>query len=192
MRGDGEFFQRAVDDKDSDQAERQVEPEDRGPVELGKRAAEERTGDAGDRPHAGNPGGVAAALARRQQVSDEDLREGEEAAAAETLHGTGADQDEDVRGERGDQRAEEEQPERGIERRPPPVDVGNAAVERRDRGCGKQVGGDDPGQILRVAEVAADGRHRRRDDRLVERGEEHRRQDADHRDRAVAIGKRGA
>ena len=59
------------------------------------------------------------------------------------------------------------------------VDVGQLAVERRDRGRGQQIGGDDPGQVLEIGEMPADGRQRGGDDGLVERGEERRQHQAE-------------
>ncbi len=61
----------------------------------------------------------------------------------------------------------------------PAVDVGELAEQRRHRGGAQQVGGDDPGQALDVAEMDADGRQRRRDDRLLERAQEHGEHDPD-------------
>ena len=58
------------------------------------------------------------------------------------------------------------------------VDVGQLAVERRRHRRGEQIGGDHPGQVGEIVEVAPDGRQRRRHDGLVERAQEHRQQDA--------------
>ena len=54
------------------------------------------------------------------------------------------------------------------------------AVERRGRGRRQQVGRHHPGQIFEVAEGAADGRQRGRDNGLVERAQKHRQHDAEH------------
>ena len=51
-----------------------------------------------------------------------------------------------------------------------------AGQRRRDR-VGDQVRRDDPGHVRPTAEVADDGRQRRRDDRLVERGQQHAQRD---------------
>jgi hypothetical protein len=53
------------------------------------------------------------------------------------------------------------------------VDVGELAVERRDHGRSEQIRDDDPGEIVKIAEVAADRGQRARHDGLV-----HRRQEA--------------
>ncbi len=68
--------------------------------------------------------------------------------------------------------------ERRQDDRAPAVDVGELAVERRHRGRGEEIGGDDPGQEVGAAERGADGRQRRGDDGGIERGEKHRQQDA--------------
>ena len=71
--------------------------------------------------------------------------------------------------------------------RPSAADVGNLAVERRHRRRRQQVAGDDPGQILLVAERAADRGHGWCDDRLIERGEQHRQKDATDDDVLLAF-----
>ena len=59
------------------------------------------------------------------------------------------------------------------------IDVGELAVERRDRRGGQKIGGDDPGQILEIVELAADRGHRGGDDGLIEGSEKHRQHQAD-------------
>ena len=53
------------------------------------------------------------------------------------------------------------------------VEVAELAVERADDGRREQVRRDDPREVLEPAEVADDRRQRGRDDRLVERREQH-------------------
>jgi 2-oxoglutarate dehydrogenase complex dehydrogenase (E1) component-like enzyme len=50
-----------------------------------------------------------------------------------------------------------------------------------------RVGGDQPGQVVHVAEFAADGRQRARQDRGVERAHEHRQQHAEHDEHRLAV-----
>ena len=59
------------------------------------------------------------------------------------------------------------------------MDVADLAVERDDGGRREQVGGDQPRQVVDVAEVASDGRQRARQDGLVERAHERRQQHAE-------------
>ncbi len=70
-------------------------------------------------------------------------------------------------------RAGEEDDDRRQEHGLAPVHVAELAVDRRRDGRGEQVRGDDPGEVAEAAEVADDRRQRGRDDRLVERGQEH-------------------
>ena len=74
---------------------------------------------------------------------------------------------------RAQHRARDEQADRREHHDAAAVDVGELAVERRHHGRGQQIGDDDPGQVLEVAEVAADGRQGGGDDGLIERGQEH-------------------
>ena len=69
-------------------------------------------------------------------------------------------------------------PDRDQQERAAAVDVGELAEQRRRRGRGEQIGGDDPGQIVDVAKTLADRRQSRRDDGLFQRGEKHRQHDA--------------
>ena len=90
---------------------------------------------------------------------------------------------EHVRRQRAGDRADDEDRDADQHRDPPAMDVAELAVERRHRGRGQEIDGDDPGQMLEVAELAPDGRQRRGDDGLVEGREEHGEKDADE-DRA--------
>jgi hypothetical protein len=56
--------------------------------------------------------------------------------------------------------------------------VAQLAVERRDRGRSQQIGGDHPGQILDLAEAAADSGQSGGHDGLVERAQINRQHDA--------------
>ena len=78
--------------------------------------------------------------------------------------------------------------DRDAQREPAAVDVGDLAVERDDGGRRQQVGGDQPRQAVDVAEVAADGRQRGRQDGLVERAHERRQQHAEHDQQRLTMG----
>ena len=75
--------------------------------------------------------------------------------------------------EPGEHRAGEEDEDRGQEDGLAPVHVAELAVDRRRDRRREQVRGDDPREVVEAAEVADDRRQRGRDDRLVERGQEH-------------------
>ena len=66
------------------------------------------------------------------------------------------------------------------------VQVAELAVQRRHDRLRQQVRGDDPREVLEAAEVADDRRQRRRDDRLIERGEQHHEHEAREDDVDVA------
>ena len=75
-------------------------------------------------------------------------------------------------------RADQEDHEADLEHDLAPVLVAELAVQRRHDRLGEQVGRDDPGEVVEAAEVADDRRQRRRDDRAVERGEQHHEHEA--------------
>lgn len=161
-------------------AERHVDPEDQRPVQmLGEEPAEDRAGDGGGDEHHREIALVAAALARSHQQTDDGLGERDQATAADTLHRAGNDQPDHARRQRAGDRADEEQADGDQQHRPRAVDIGELADQRRHRGAGQQIGGDDPGKAFEVAELRADGGQRRRDDGLVKRAEEHCEHDAD-------------
>ena len=145
---------------------------------LGESAAEQRPGDAGDGPCPRYPRGITCPLARRHEVADHGLRQGEQAAATHTLHGSTHHEDQHVGRHGAHQRSGEEDEDRRINGRPAAIDIGELAVERRHRGCGQEIAGHDPRQVFGVAERPRDGRHGRRDDRLVECRQKHRQKHA--------------
>jgi len=53
------------------------------------------------------------------------------------------------------------------------IEIGQLAVDRRRRGRGQKIGGDDPGQMGDALKIGGDARQRGGDDGLVEGGEEH-------------------
>src|SRR5581483_4316846 len=76
-------------------------------------------------------------------------------------------------GETGQHRAAEEDHDRRQEDGLAPDHVAELPVERRRDGRGEQVGGHHPGEVVEAAQVADDRWQRGRDDRLVERSQEH-------------------
>ncbi len=162
------------DDEHRDDADRHVHVEDPAPRErLDEEAAEQRAGDRRDREHGADQAHVAAALARRHDLGDDRLRADHQAAGAEALQRAEGDQLAHRLAQARQQRAGEEDHDRGQEHGLAPVHVAELSVERRRRRGREQVGGDDPREVLEATEVADDRRQRRRDDRLVQRGQEH-------------------
>ena len=92
--------------------------------------------------------------------------------APDALHSAERDELEHALRQAGQERAEQEDQDRGEEHRAAPVDVAQLAVERRADGGAQQVGGDHPRVVVEPAELADDRRERRRHDRLVQGGQE--------------------
>ncbi len=147
---------------------------------LRKNAAERRTGDAGGDEHRGEIGLVSAALARRDKIGDDRLRERDQAAAAKSLNDPRAGERRHARGQGASDRSDHESDHADQNDAPPPVDIGEFAVERRHHRRRDEIGGHDPGQILRIAEVRRDGRHGRDHDRLIEGREQHGEAEPEH------------
>ena len=156
---------------------------------LGDGAAHDRAGDAGDRPGAGDVGGVAAALGRRHDVADDGHSQDQQAAAAEALDGAPGDEGQDVGGGGGDDGAEQEGADRHEQGKAAATKVGELAVECGDGRGGDEIGRHDPRQERRVAEVGADDGNGGRDAGLVDGGQKHRHQDADDQADTLALGR---
>ena len=78
--------QEAIDDREGDQADGQVDEEDPVPAEvLRQPAAQQRAEDGRDAEHGAEQALVLAALAGREQVTDDRERDGEDGAGADTL-----------------------------------------------------------------------------------------------------------
>ena len=175
-------------DEHRDHADRHVHVEDPAPREgLDEEAAEQRAGDAGDREHGADQAHVAAAVARRDDLGDDRLRADHQPARAEALQRAEGDQLAHRLAQARQQRAGQEDQDRGQEDGLAPVHVAELAVQRRRGRRRQQVGRHDPAQVVQPAEVADDRRQRGRDDRLVERGQEHaQHQRAEDRDQRAA------
>ena len=148
---------------------------------FGEYPAKDRAGDAGRNPHAAEIGLILAALARRHHVGNHRLHDRQDAAAAEPLQAARQDQHRHVGRQRAQDRARNEQAERGDDHGAAAVDIAQGAEYRGHRGRRQQIGGDDPRQAGDVLELAADGRQRGRDDGLVQRRQKHRQHQA-HQD----------
>ena len=167
---------------------RDVDPEDHRPMQMvGDQAAERRAAAAGRGVGRSEIAVIAAALLGRDQIAEHDHAHGRQPAAAEAVQDAAQDQHQHVRRQRANQRAGHVGQDRDAQREPAAVDVRDLAVERDDRGRRQQIGGDQPGQVVHVTEIAADGRQRARQNGLVERPHEHRQQHAQHDQHGLAM-----
>ena len=156
-----------------DQAEREVDVEDPPPGEVvDEETAQQRACDDRDPEDGAEEPLVAAAVARRDEIADDGHREHEQPAAAEALHGAEGDQLRHGLRQTAQRRAGEEDHECDLQQPLASVEIAELPVQRPDDRRGQQVGRHHPREVLEAAEVADDGRQRRRDDRLVERGDQ--------------------
>jgi hypothetical protein len=176
-------------------ADRHVDEEDPAPAgdaeDRGgacEETAEHRAEDARGAEDGQEVALVLGALTRRHDVADDRQREREQAAGADALESPERGQLVHRVREGGQQRAENEDGDREDEERPAAVDVAQLAVQRRHDRRGDEVGGRRPGLDAQAVEVVRDGADRRRDDRLVERGQEHPRHQTGEDDDDLPVG----
>ncbi len=148
---------------------------------LGKHAAKHRSAETGQHPDSAEIGLVLAAFAGRDHVGNHGLHHRHDAATAKSLQAARENQDHYVRRQRAEHGTRDKQAERHDDHDTAAVDVAQRAEHGRDGGRGQEIGGDDPGQTRNVVELTADGRQRGRHNGLVQRGQEHREQQA-HQD----------
>ena len=168
----------AGDEQHRQQAERNVDQEDRLPAEgLGEIAAGNRAERVRRDGDAGEIALIAAALARRDGFADQGLRQRHQPAAAETLQHAKQREQRDVRRERAEHRADHEDRQRDEHHRAPAERIAEAAIDRCGDGVGDQVGHHHPGGALDFAEVRSDRGQGGCDDGLVGHRQKHRQHD---------------
>ncbi len=91
---------------------------------------------------------------------------------AEPLEGTEQDQLGHALRETAQHGADEEDDDGRLQHELAAEQVAELPVQRAGNRRRQEIGGHDPGEVIEPTEVADDGRQRRRDDRLVERGEQ--------------------
>ena len=162
------------DDRERDGADRDVDVEDPVPGELiDEDASEQGTDDARHTEHRTEESLVATAFAGRDDVSDDRLGTDHQPTAPETLKGPERDQLGHAAAEPGERRAAQEDDDRRLEEELAPVLVAELAPQRCRDGRGEQIGDDDPGEVRGAMQVGDDRGQRGRDDRLIERRQEH-------------------
>ena len=155
--------QRLLQQDERHGGDRQADEEAAAPAQraVHDQAADERPAHGRQREHGADVAGVAAALARRHHRGDHDLDQRGQAADAEALDDTGADQHLHVRGEAGQQRADRVDDERALHQQLLAEQVGELAPDRGGRGHRQQRGDDDPGVAgLAAVQVGDDPRER--------------------------------
>ena len=162
------------DDRERDDADRQVDVEDPPPAQvLGNEASGERPDDARQPEDRTEVTHVPAPLAGADDVADDRLGADHQPAGADPLQRPEPDQLGHVLRQPGQGRADQEDDDRRLEELLAAVQVAELAPQRgRDR-RGENVGGHHPGQVVQAMQVTRDRRQGRGDDRLIERGQEH-------------------
>jgi hypothetical protein len=183
------------DHDERNQPDRHVDVEDPAPGQVvDEHPAEQRAHNARHAEDGTEQAHVAAAFAGRDDVADDRLRADHQTTAAEALDRAERDELDHGVAEPGQNRAGEEDHDRGLEEDLPAVLVAELAPQRGRHGGCQQVRGDKPGDVRAAPEVTDDRRQRGRDDGLVQRREqhaEHQRAD-DEQDRAAAQTRQGA
>ena len=175
------------DERDRERADRQVDEEDPVPAHvIGDHAAGERADHAGHTPHRADQAGVLGAAIGREQIGDDRERGDEQRARAEPLHGARGEQHLEAGRRAARRRAGEEDHHADQEHRLAAVDVGQLARDRDHHRRRDHVRRHDPAvQRVGQREVDLDRARGGRDDRLIERAEEHAEHDPGQRQRPL-------
>ena len=152
-----------------DGAERQVDEEDPAPREvLREDAAEGGPDHGGGAPDAGDVPLHARTLFDGVEIADHRDAHGLYGSGTDALQRAEDDERRHAPGEAAQHRAQKEHGDPEEHHRLAPENVGELAVEGDGHRLGEQVDREKPGELGEPAQVADDGRHRRRDDRAVE------------------------
>lgn len=171
--------QRAPDE--AHQADGDVDVERPAPAEVrGDETTDQRAADAADRLDDRYQALVPAALARREQDTDQRERSGQQATGPDALQGSEADQLAHGRGLTRQGRADHEHHDRAQEEELPVVQVAELSPDRDRARAGEGVGDHYPGDVVQPADLADDRWHRCADYQAVELAEQHGQQDAEH------------
>ena len=172
---------------DDDQGERDVDVEGPAPGELvGEEPSEqgpEHGGDAEDRAECSL---VTTALAQRDDVGDQRRGGDRQATRTDPLDGPGPDQPLHAAGQAAQCGSDDEDGDAGLEDELASEQVAELAGDGRGDRLRQQVGRHHPRDMVAAAEVADDGRQRRRDDRAVEGREQHPQGNGRERDGAAS------
>ena len=128
--------------------------------------------DRGEHHHCADEAHVAAAAPGRHDVGDDRVGQDHQSAAAQALHGAADDEPGHVAGEPADDRANDEDPDRGEEQALPADQVADLAVDRQGDRRGQEVRRQHPLLLIDAVQLADDGRQRGREDRRIEGSQE--------------------
>ena len=128
-------------------------------------------GNAGDAERRAEHTLIPAALARRHDIADGGLRRDNEATAAESLDDAAGDEEQHRSAEAAERRANQKDPDGGLEYALPPIQISELSVQRNGDRLGEEVGRHDPRQALHAPELSHDRRQGGGDNRRIERRE---------------------
>src|SRR5579872_689977 len=166
----GEVAERPMAEDERQEPERQIDPEHEAPAQpLDEKPARHRPADTGDRPDTAEISLIPAALPGRDDIGDDRLRHADEPAAAQPLKGARRDELKEILRQRGEDRGRHENHDRDLEKAPPAIEIAQFAIEGGGGGGSQEIGGHDPGKVLRAAKLPHHGRQGGRDNGLIER-----------------------
>jgi hypothetical protein len=135
-------------DGQRDRADGHVDIENPAPGQVvHEHAAQQRADDAADAEHGAEQADVLAPFPGRDDVPDDGLGAHHQATGTQPLDRAERDQHEHGVADPGQDRAGQENDDRGLEERLPAVLVTELAPQRRGHRGGQQVGGDHPGDV---------------------------------------------
>ena len=157
---------------------------------VGDETAQGGSDDRSDAPYKADQALKPATFLRWKQVGDSHKAGGHDDSASEALDGTEPDKLDHGLAQAGRNRTYHEDGDSQEEEDPASVEIGKPAHDR-DRNRGRDhVGGRSPRITVESPQVGDDTGHRRGDDGLAQRGQEHRQQDSGQRYKKLFSGKR--
>jgi hypothetical protein len=178
IRRSGRRRQTAAERDQGERPDREVDVEHPAPAGvLHEQPSDQRTHDGGDGERGGDVALIAAALARCDQVSHCSHGQGHQPAGRRALHRAQRDQHPDGLRNAAQRGGADEHHKRDFEQQLAAMAVTELAPQRRTRGRGDDIGGDDPRHVAQPPQLRGDGGQRGGEDGLVEHGRQHRHHD---------------
>lgn len=151
-----------------------LDPEDPAPVHPAENTAKNRGNEGRDGKDETDETHVQSSLSQRSDVRDDDLDDGLDATAADTLYATTDDEDEHASREGTDDGPSEEEGDGEEQRIAPAEHICQSSHERLESSdCEQERRGHPCGRDRGCGEVLDNGRKRRADDREINGREEH-------------------